>query len=119
MNELTTAMSKQFKRLIALKAGIVQCIYTGWAANGFEKERPWHSLEPLPRNNFIQTSTQIVTQVINEKSDRIEAFTDRYMEVLIGLIEAQKKESLVDLLSAFAGSIRYRSRPENASILEI
>ena len=27
---------------------------------------------------FIQTSTQIVTQVINEKSDRIEAFTDIY-----------------------------------------
>ena len=104
MNELTTNMSKQFKHLIALKAGIVQCIYAGWAANGREGAA-MAQFGTAATKKFIQSSTQIVTQVINEKSDRIEAFTDKYLGSLdMSLTEAQKKESLVDLLSAFAGS---------------
>ena len=104
MNELTTNMSKQFKHLIALKAGIVQCIYAGWAANGREGAA-MAQFGTAATKKFIQSSTQIVTQVINEKSDRIESFTDKYLGSLDkSLTEAQKKESLVDLLSAFAGS---------------
>jgi len=104
MNELTTNMSKQFKHLIALKAGIVQCIYAGWAANGREGAA-MAQFGTAATKKFIQSSTQIVTQVITEKSDRIEAFTDKYLGSLdTSLTEAQKKESLVDLLSAFAGS---------------
>ena len=104
MTELINNMSQQFKHLIALKSGVVQCIYAGWAANGQEgKALAQFSMGATKK--FIQSSTQIANQVIEQKSDKMEAFTTKYMGNLQeSLTEAQKKDTLVDLLSTFAGA---------------
>lgn len=104
MTELINNMSQQFKHLIALKSGVVQCIYEGWAANGQEgKALAQFSMGATKK--FIQSSTQIANQVIEQKSDKMEAFTTKYMGNLQkSLTEAQKKDTLVDLLSTFAGA---------------
>lgn len=104
LQEISDSMYDQYKHILALKTGIISAIYGGWAYN----ERPVETtleFTGVVGKQFIKQSTEIVSRVVQEKSDEIDSLSVKYMDAIKSKIkEEYRKDKMIELLSTFVGA---------------
>jgi hypothetical protein len=104
LQAISASMYDQYKHILALKTGIISAIYGGWSYN----ERPVETTLEFTGTvgkQFMKQSTEIVSRVIQEKSDEMGSLSVKYMNAIKSKItEEYRQDKIIELLSTFVGA---------------